>query len=202
MSDARFSAITRRFQGQVSLDRLFPAHRRSLRLGVVAAFAVLAMQVPAGLAQTPVSEATPVTPVSQVTEDGPHPAHIHAGTCDALGQVVLPLESVGYAEEEGEFVGPESAHAVKFSRTFVDMPLDEIVAGGHTINVHQSDEEIGVYIACGDIGGVITEEGGRSHLIIGLGELNDSGHTGVVWLGEDGDQTEVVIQLIEPDEMD
>jgi hypothetical protein len=47
----------------------------------------------------------------------------------------------------------------------------------------------------------VTDEDGRTHLIIGLGELNDSGHTGIVWLGDDGEETEVVISLIEPDEM-
>ncbi len=162
---------------------------RSLRLGMVAAFALLAMAVPAGLAQTPVGEATES-----------HPAHIHSGTCAELGDVVAPLENVEAAP--GEAVGPESAHAVDISRTFVEIPLDDIIAGDHAINVHLSDEEIGTYIACGDIGGVLVEEGGRNHLIIGLGELNDSGHTGIAWLGTDGDQTEVVVQIIEPDELD
>ncbi len=36
------------------------------------------------------------------------------------------------------------------------------------------------------------------HLIVGPGELNDSGHAGATWLGSDGDQTEVVVNLIEP----
>lgn len=194
-----------RDSGSTNSGGRFHEHKRksfvvghSLRFGVIAAFMVLAAHVPAGLAQTPVSEATPVGE----STDGPHPAHIHTGTCDDLGEVVLPLESVADEADEVEVVGPDTAHAVKFSRTFVDMPLDEIVAGGHAVNVHLSDEEIGVYIACGDIGGLMTVEGGRAHLLIGLGELNDSGHTGVVWFGEDGDQTEVVIQLIEPDEMD
>ncbi len=162
---------------------------RSLRLGMVAAFAILAVSVPAGLAQTPVAEATES-----------HPAHIHTGTCAELGDVVVPLENV--EAPSGEAAGPESAHAVDISRTFVDLPLEDIIAGGHAINVHLSDEEIGTYIACGDIGGILTEEGGRTHLIIGLGELNDSGHTGIAWLGAEGDQTEVVIQIIEPDELD
>ena len=42
----------------------------------------------------------------------------------------------------------------------------------------------------------------RTHLFIGLGELNDSGHTGTAWLRRDGGQTEVVVNLIEPDEME
>jgi hypothetical protein len=82
------------------------------------------------------------------------------------------------------------------------MSLDEIIAGSHAINVHLSAEEMDVYIACGDIGGeLVVDDDGRTHLQIGLGELNDSGHTGIAWLGSDGDQTEVVINLIEPDEM-
>ena len=170
---------------------------RSPRLGVVIAFGALALLVPGGLAQ---DQATPVG--SPPAGDGPHPAHIHTGTCDDLGDVVLPLTDVDDPAAGGEQVGATTAHAVKASETTVDMPLEEIIEGGHAINVHLSAEEIGTYIACGDIGGaLITDEGGRTELVIGLGELNDSGHTGVAWLGADGDQTEVVVVLIEPDDM-
>ncbi len=167
--------------------------RRSSRLGLVAAFAVLALSVPAGLAQTPVA--------SPSAGDGPHPAHIHAGSCAELGDVVFPLTSVDVVS--GETVGSESAHPVKTSVTYLDVSLDEIVAGDHAVNVHLSDEEIGTYIACGDIGGVVAEdEDGGNNLTIALGELNDSGHAGVVWLGAAGDQTEVSVTLIEPEELD
>jgi hypothetical protein len=169
------------------------AFGRSTRLGAVIALAAVTMLVPASLAQTPVSEAQ--------LGDGPHPAHIHTGTCDTLGDVVVPLTDV-MATDEATHEGPESAHAVKISETIVDMPLQEIIDGGHAINVHESAEAIDVYIACGDIGGAVTtDEGGRTELIIGLGELNDSGHHGVAWLGADGEQTEVVVILVEPDEM-
>jgi hypothetical protein len=162
------------------------------------AFAMLALLISPVLAQTPVGEATPVA----VDGDGPHPAHIHAGTCDALGDVVAPLNDLADPTVDGELMGPPTAHAVKVSETTVDLPLDEIIGGGHAINVHLSAEQIDVYIACGDIGGaVFTDEGGRTELIIGLGELNDSGHSGIAWLGADGDQTEIVVVLIEPDEL-
>ena len=80
------------------------------------------------------------------------------------------------------------------------MPLQEIVDGGHAINVHLSADEIDTYIACGDIGGVVvTDEGEEENeLVIGLGELNDSGHTGIAWLGAEGDQTRVAVHLVEP----
>jgi plastocyanin len=129
--------------------------------------------------------------------DEPHPAHIHSGTCAELGDVVIPLADV--ALPEGDAVGPASALAVKVSENTVDMPLQEIIDGGHAINIHLSAEEIGTYIACGDIGGVLhqREDGSGAELTIGLGELNDSGHSGVVWLGEAGDQTHVTIELVE-----
>ena len=79
--------------------------------------------------------------------------------------------------------------------------MEEIVAGEYAVNVHLSSDEIGTDIACDDIGGHLLTDDGRTHLIIGLAELNDSGHTGIAWFGTDGENTEVVITLIEPDSM-
>lgn len=128
-----------------------------------------------------------------------HPIHIHAGTCAELGDVIVPLNDL--AAPAGEPTGPASAVPVTLSENIVDVPLQEIIDGGHAINVHLSADEIGTYIACGDIGGVITtDEGGRQEMMIGLAEMNDSGYAGTVWLGpsEDGTQTEVSVILIEP----
>ena len=168
---------------------------RSTRLAAVIALAAFTLIVPAGLAQTPVTEAD--------TQAESHPAHIHSGTCDQLGDVVIPLEDVA-VPANATHEGPETAHDVKISQTRVDMPLQEIIDGGHAINVHLSAEEIDVYIACGDIGGyVVTDSEGRTELFVGLQELNDSGHTGVARLGigEDPNQTEVSILLVERSEM-
>lgn len=159
----------------------------ALRLGSVVALAAMAFMTP--------------TIAAQEAAESAHPAHIHSGTCDALGDVVNPLSDV--AIPEGESSGPASAQAVKLSETVVDMPLQDIIAGGHAINVHQSAEEIDVYIACGDIGGVLqsSTDDDREELRIGLTELNDSGHVGVAWLGADGDQTRVSVMMLEPSGM-
>jgi plastocyanin len=134
--------------------------------------------------------------------DAPHPAHIHSGTCAELGDVVAPLMDVAFSSTDVAKSGPDSAIPVKFSETVVDMPLQEIIDGGHAINVHKNADEIDAYIACGDIGGAVTtDENGRSELRIGLGALNGSGHTGVAWLGADGDSTQVTVMLIEPGTM-
>ncbi|MDP9356810.1 MAG: hypothetical protein M3R02_16265, partial [Chloroflexota bacterium] len=130
-------------------------------------------------------------PTSAQDEMEAHPAHIHTGTCDQLGDVVFPLTNVsemGMMEgmmggtpeagdavmEMGEPMGAETAFGVETSFTMVDAPLDEIVEGGHAINLHQSEENVEEYIACGDIGGRIEtgpgmEEGGT--LVVGLGQL-------------------------------
>jgi hypothetical protein len=163
--------------------------RRSISLAAVAALAGLAMLVPASRSQTPETDMAETA----------HPAHIHSGTCAELGEVVVPLNDLVVAE--GEAMGADSAVAVKGSSTTIDMPLQEIIDGGHAINVHLSNDDIGTYIACGDIGGVVTtdDDDGEQELVIGLVELNDSGHYGIAWLGsnEDGTQTEVVVTLVE-----
>jgi hypothetical protein len=98
-------------------------------------------------------------------------------------------------------MGASSAIGLKLGPNLIDMPLQEILAGDYAVNVHKSAEEIDVYIACGDIGGAITQgERGEDEIRFVLQELNDSGHTGVVFLGAEGDQTEVNIMLIEPDD--
>lgn len=69
---------------------------------------------------------------------GAHPAHIHTGTCDTLGDVVVPLTDV---DEFGE------------SLTEVPLALADIVAAEHAINIHLSADEIDTYVACGTIEG-------------------------------------------------
>ena len=127
-----------------------------------------------------------------------HPVHIHTGTCDDLGDVVVPLSDVGSgAVRDGtpvaaaEPTGPESAIPVLVSMTTVDLPLADIVDGGHAINIHESADNIGNYIACGDIGGAMMGDS----LVIGLAELNDSGAFGIALLEDSGDQTRVSIYL-------
>jgi hypothetical protein len=166
-----------------------PIFWRSTHVAAVMALAALTLLVPAGNAQTPEAEMAGAT----------HPVHIHSGTCAELGDVVFPL--IDLTAPGGDRTGPESAVPVTLSENIVDVPLQDIIDGGHAINVHLSNEEIGTYIACGDIGGVITTDaGGRQEMMIGLAEQNDSGYSGTVWLGPsaDGAQTEVSVILIEP----
>ena len=124
--------------------------------------------------------------------DEPHPAHIHSGTCADLGDIVAPLADVT-AITEGEVEGSGSAVPIKVSETEVELPLADILAAPHALNVHRSAEAIEEYIACGDIGGRVVE--GR--LVIGLLEIGGSDHSGVAVLEEDDDETDVTVYLAE-----
>jgi hypothetical protein len=100
-------------------------------------------------------------------------------------------------------VGAASAVGLKLGLNVIEMPLQEFLDGAFTINVPKCAGEIDVHIACGVIGGVITPgDEGEDEIRFVWQELNDSGRTGIVFLGaEEGDQTEVNIMLMEPDEV-
>jgi hypothetical protein len=66
------------------------------------------------------------------------PAHIHQGTCAELDPApAFPLESVVNGTSESD----------------VDVSLQDLLdaVDGYAINVHKSDAEADVYVACGDI---------------------------------------------------
>ncbi|GAB4328919.1 MAG: hypothetical protein Kow0010_13070 [Dehalococcoidia bacterium] len=63
------------------------------------------------------------------------PVHIHEGTCPGVGAVAFPLANV----VDGA------------SSTVLDAPLSSVVTGTRSINVHKSQDEIQVYVSCGNI---------------------------------------------------
>jgi len=125
-----------------------------------------------------------------------HPAHIHLGTCDALDpNPTFPLTDVALpAAASGDAADGATAIPVERSMTTVDATLEDLRTGGYAINVHQSADDIATYIACGNLSGAIDDSGA---LVVGLGELNDSGHSGVAILTEQGEQTNVTVYLTE-----
>ncbi len=68
----------------------------------------------------------------------PQPAHIHKGTCSSIGDVAYALTSL---------VNGKSTTLVK------DVTVDQLMKGPYAINIHKSANELGVYVACGNIAG-------------------------------------------------
>lgn len=70
------------------------------------------------------------------SDGGPHPAHIHRGSCADLDpNPEFPLEDV----VDGE------------SDTTLEISPADIVADEYAINVHESPESLDVYVACADV---------------------------------------------------
>ena len=135
-----------------------------------------------------------------------HPAHIHNGSCANLGDVVAPLSNVSAEAMNngtpmamgGSMMGSTNAIPVLSSVTTVDMAIADILNGEHAINVHESAENIGNYVACGDIGGMMI---GQTDMLFGMAPLNNSGLSGVASLHDNGDGTTTVYVYLTKDIM-
>ena len=101
-------------------------------------------------------------------EPGPagvlQPIHIHEGSCPDVGAVAFPLQDV-LAGKSG---------------TVLDLPIDDLRTGDFAINVHQSADEAGVYVSCGDIPALAAEEPETTAPVAGSGPL-DGGNALPIW---------------------
>lgn len=185
------------------------------RIQTLTAFVTATLVLALGLmlsAQVIGAQETGATPAAQGGIDTAvalHPAHIHSGTCEELGDVVFPLNELQAASQvatpEASLGAdaastPEASPAVRLdntvaqSATMVEASLDDILAAEHAINVHESPENIQNYIACGAVTGSPTD----GQLTIELRELNGSGFVGEAMLTDNGDGTTTVHVSIFP----
>jgi opacity protein-like surface antigen len=82
------------------------------------------------------SDVTVVIALTGAPATTPQPAHIHQGTCANLGGVAYPLTTI---------VNGSSTTTVK------GVTIDTLLGGSYAINVHESTENIGKYVACGNV---------------------------------------------------
>lgn len=103
------------------------------------------------------------------------PNHIHTGTCDNLGGVEYPLTDV-----------------MDQATTVVDVDLNTLLEGDFAVNVHKSADEIGTFIACGNIEGEMmamqqqterTQEETQMAATEEPATLPQTGGTSLAWLG-------------------
>lgn len=133
------------------------------------------------------------TPEAEPAAALTRPAHVHTGTCAEVGEVIAPLEDL--VAPAGEAAGHADAVVAETSFTTVPLTLDDMLAADHVINIHQSADEIDVYIACGAVGGVLDANGA---LVIGLDEQDGSGYRGIAYLspGADGASTDISVFMV------
>jgi hypothetical protein len=106
------------------------------------------------------------------------PVHVHGGVCaDLASSPRYPLTDL--AVPAGSPAGAPEAAVAEVSFTVIDVSLDELLAESHAINAHLSQEDMSVYVACGEIGG---PRGADGSIAVGLREQNGSGLTGIAYL--------------------
>ncbi len=134
-----------------------------------------------------------------------HPAHIHAGTCDELDpNPIGPMNNiVPQVNEDSDDENANSPRGVLTAAPVLYSLSDEIelqfeddvLATSHSINVHERDENIQNYVACGEIGGMLVD----GKLSVSLRSMNDSGYSGIAVLTADGNgEIDVEVYLAEP----
>ena len=127
-----------------------------------------------------------------------HPAHVHRGACDTLDPAPLvPLaDAVATgpgAPQVGGTSGAGATISVASSVTTLQVPLADLLASQHAVNVHESAANIQNYIACGEIAGA---PDARGNLFVELREQNASGFSGVGWLRDNGNGTTTAILFL------
>ena len=137
-----------------------------------------------------------------VHENVEFPAAIHAGTCEAPGDVVMELPNLVRlledAPDEGEPTGaasPQVIHGLP-DDTEIALTVDDLFAADHIVAVF--DAEGANIVACGPIGAYTFEDG--QDLAFGLRSNGDSPYTGVVLIDneddDDDDELDVEIYLV------
>jgi hypothetical protein len=74
--------------------------------------------------------------VKGLEEGAIHPAHIHSGSCAGLGEIAYVLDGIVASTTEN----------------IIPVTLDELIAKlPLALNIHKSEEELNVSVACGDV---------------------------------------------------
>lgn len=135
--------------------------------------------------------ASPVADFLQIVAE--RPASMLSGSCAVPGEPVADLTTL--TTPEGEATGQGTAVEAARSYTSVPVDIDTLLASETNITAYLEPGS-DVVVACGDLGGVVSEGGS---LVVKLSAQNDSGFSGIAFLGtEDGGSTGVSVFLAPP----
>ena len=182
--------------GKTAIQRS-PGQYLAVAGSVLAAFIVAGAALQPAVPSRAFQDATPVaaTPAASPVADfrqivAERPAVILSGSCESPGEPVADLTALTVPEGEAQGQGT----AVEAARSYTSVPVDiETLLSGETNVTAYLQPGSDVAVACGDLGGVVSEGGS---LVVKLAAANDSGFSGIAFLGtEDGGTTGVSVFL-------
>lgn len=172
--------------------------------------AALATAMTVGLVGAGVAQDATPTAMGEDDARVAYVTHLHSGSCtDLSAEPVERLADLLLPEWVGALTGGDTTGIVAedfgnppipvaVATTEVAIPLTDIVAGKHAINIELPDpDDPEDSVACGNIGGVVDENG---DLFVGLRATDETAHSGVVWLHDNGTSTTIVVFLAHLDE--
>lgn len=165
-------------------------------VALIAGSVVLLPALPSGAFQnaTPSSATPAASPIADFLQPvAERPATIRSGSCAQPGAPVADLASLTTPEGDAQGLGT----AVEAARSYTSVPVDIATLLASETNISTflgpgSD----IVVACGDLGGVLSEGGS---LVVKLGEANESSISGIAFLGsEAAGTTGISVFLAQP----
>lgn len=154
---------------------------RAVIVAVVVALLLAAALASGGNERTVAQEgaATPATPVAidftQLVAQ--RPVEVRSGVCANPGETLAALTPL--EKPAGEAQGQPEAIEAERAYSSIPLSLDALLGGSTNISILLNSEEDAVVIACGEIGGVVSEGG---TLVVKLSEQNGSAFSGIAFL--------------------
>ncbi|MBW3632202.1 MAG: hypothetical protein KY456_04150 [Chloroflexi bacterium] len=144
------------------------------------AIAALALSLSMAAAAVPATRAQDETPVVPEEATTPYPATMHRGTCtDFDPRPAFILEAA--VPRAGELQGSPAAAPVVSTTATLDVPFGDLLANQpYAVLIHPSPDEFGSPVACGDVGGIVSDDA----LVMALRPVEASGLAGLAILTE------------------
>lgn len=147
-------------------------------------------------------EATPgATPAADLQRASAYPVSIHQGTCqDLVAQPVGPAVDAGVAgldiddaDADAGFIGINAQLPVLEASADYDGTLAYFTEAPHVVVIHESAEEFGTIIACGQIAGFVND----GQLVFGIRGDTGSLVSGIAIIEENTTVVDEALDLID-----
>jgi hypothetical protein len=169
-----------------------------MKTGVTALALCLGLVVAGGVAvaQQSTPETTPDPASSPAPVSQEFPVSVHQGACpqpeaEPVGDPVN-AQVFGSAAEGAEPVGTSEFPPALSAEIALDSPLDEVTSVPHVIAIHNSPEQFGMVIACGDIAGSVVE----GVLIVPIRPVNQGTVAGTATVQEEEGSLTITVYVV------